>query len=174
MTGAEVADELTEANEKPAITERETKEALLKHYATREPKSFVQFDGWYGGKWRGDSVIATDEAGRSMTSGLTTELMNGADMRLLIEPGADAVEIVALLHQAAEWIMRAPDILDSSSRWHGSKPHLVEPREEDDRCARCGASMQATHHPSCETRDGTPTGLADETVQLMTGTPSPA
>ncbi len=63
--------------------------------------------------------------------GGTTELMNGADMRLLVEPGADPVEIVALLHQAAEWIMRTPEILDGS-RWEGTKPYLIEPREDDD------------------------------------------
>ena len=129
-TPIDLADELTEVNGKPAITERWSKEGLLAHYATREPKSFVQFDGWYGGKWAGDSVIATDETGRSMTSGLTTELMCGADMRLLIEPGAAPNEIVALLNQAAEWITRSPDILDSS-HWHDSKLHLVEPSNDN-------------------------------------------
>ncbi len=44
---------------------------------------------------------------------------------------------------------------------------------EDALCPRCGCSMQATHHPFCEAWDGTPTGLADKTVRLLTGTPSP-
>ena len=58
---------------------RNTKSELLEHYASREPKSFVQFDGWYGGKFAGDSVIATDENGRSMCATYTTELMHGTD-----------------------------------------------------------------------------------------------
>ncbi|MBA3563357.1 MAG: hypothetical protein H0W33_05020 [Gammaproteobacteria bacterium] len=34
-------------------------------------------------------------------------------------------------------------------------------------CTRCGASMQATHHPLCEARDGTPTDLSDAEVRQL-------
>jgi hypothetical protein len=32
-------------------------------------------------------------------------------------------------------------------------------------CPRCGAAEQATHHPLCQERDGTPTSLSDEEVR---------
>jgi ribosomal protein S27AE len=35
----------------------------------------------------------------------------------------------------------------------------------DERCPRCGAHMQMTHHPLCQERDGTPTGLTDEQIR---------
>lgn len=37
--------------------------------------------------------------------------------------------------------------------------------QDDDLCPRCGASMQTTHHPLCQDRDGTPTSLTDEEVR---------
>ncbi len=37
--------------------------------------------------------------------------------------------------------------------------------ETDDRCPRCAAHMQATHHPLCQARDGTPTELDDRAVR---------
>jgi hypothetical protein len=35
----------------------------------------------------------------------------------------------------------------------------------DDICPRCGVGMQATHHPLCQYRDGTPTELSDYEVR---------
>jgi hypothetical protein len=37
--------------------------------------------------------------------------------------------------------------------------------DDDDICPGCGAHKQATHHPLCEERDGTPTGLTDEQIR---------
>ena len=37
--------------------------------------------------------------------------------------------------------------------------------ETDDHCPRCNAHMQATHHPLCQARDGTPTELDDRAVR---------
>ena len=91
-----------------------TKQEILEHYAEREPKSFVQFDGWYGDKWKGDPIVATDDDGRSMVRGCTTELMYGADVRLLVAPDSDPKEIVALLRQTVEWIESKPDVLSLS------------------------------------------------------------
>lgn len=45
-------------------------------------------------------------------------------------------------------------------------PWRVFSRDGDpDYCGRCGVSMQGTHHPLCEARDGTPTDTADEDVR---------
>ena len=37
---------------------------------------------------------------------------------------------------------------------------------ETESCPRCGAHMQATHHPLCQARDGTPTELDDRAVRI--------
>ena len=125
---AEVADELTEASDRPARTERWSKEGLLEHYATREPKSFVQIDGWVSG----DDAIVTDDDGLAMSSGLTTELMNGSTVRLLIKPDSDPTKIVVLLHRAIEEIEDRPETI-TTSHWLAPrlapKLHLVEPLE---------------------------------------------
>ncbi len=69
-------------------------------------------------------------------------------------------------------------IRDGDGGWYGSDPLGGTIRDLTanwqrfkDICHRCGMSTQATHHPLCEERDGTPTGLADEAVRLLTGTP---
>jgi hypothetical protein len=36
---------------------------------------------------------------------------------------------------------------------------------KDSLCPRCGATEQATHHPLCQHRDGTPTALSDDAVR---------
>jgi hypothetical protein len=35
----------------------------------------------------------------------------------------------------------------------------------DMKCLRCGADEQGTHHPLCQSRDGTPTNLSDAEVR---------
>jgi len=59
------------------------KGAKLRHYASRDPKEFIQIDGFYlpGGC---DSVMVTDNDGDCIQAGKTIELMNGADVRILI------------------------------------------------------------------------------------------
>ena len=47
---------------------------------------------------------------------------------------------------------------ERSADERGQSSELVR----DDVCGRCGASMQATHHPLCEERDGTPTRVPDD------------
>ena len=42
---------------------------------------------------------------------------------------------------------------------------MTEMTHLDEMCPRCGADMQATHHPLCEERDGTPTGLSDKAIR---------
>ncbi len=107
-------------------TTKKTKTELLEHYATREPKPFVQIDGWLGG----DDVIKSDDDGRGMSLGFTTELMEGADVRLLIKPDSDPTEIVALLHNAIKSIESMPDSI-ATSHWLHPKPHLVEPLDNN-------------------------------------------
>jgi len=87
-----------------------TRGELLEHYAERRPKEFLQIDGWYGGKWAGDPIIATDADGYSMTSGITHELMQGADVRILIPPSTPKSEAITLLQQAIDSLNRRPGL----------------------------------------------------------------
>lgn len=80
------------------------KSELIENYSRREPKRFIQIDGWHGGKWANDGIITTDEQGRSMTGGETFELMLGSDVRVLIDPDTPPAEVAALLKNAASFI----------------------------------------------------------------------
>ncbi len=78
------------------------KQEMLKHYAKREPKLFLQIDVWS----QGDDCIPRDKNGRGMTLGRTTELMRGSDVRVLIpdsNPG-NPDELATLLRKAADWV----------------------------------------------------------------------
>ena len=114
-------------NGKFGPADRWSKEGLLAHYATREPKPFVQIDGWIGG----DDVIVTDDDGLGMTFGFTTELMNGSAVRLLIKPDSDPRKIVGLLQRVIEEVEERPETI-AASQWLDPKPYLVEPREDDE------------------------------------------
>ena len=48
------------------------------------------------------------------------------------------------------------------------------PQPDIEICRRCGASIQATHHELCESRDGTPTDLDDATVRRLIRQEHPA
>jgi hypothetical protein len=73
-------------------TKPKTKSELLAHYAQKKPKAFFQVDLSAG-------VPVTDNGdGIHMTIGQTTELMEGAHVRLLI--ATDPVTAVTLLRKA--------------------------------------------------------------------------
>ncbi len=90
-------------------------------------------------------------------------------------------EISRLAYELIQLVeLERSGIRDGDGGWHGSDPldgtirDLIAHWQRflgKDLCPRCGSHMQATHHPFCEARDGTPTGFADETVRLMIGTP---
>jgi len=87
---------------------KKTTDKLLNHYAKREPKKFLQIDGWYSRQWVDDRVLAMDEARYSMTGGATVELMHGTDVRILIDPSTPVSEAVMLLRQAVAWLKEDP------------------------------------------------------------------
>ena len=63
------------------------KRELLDHYATREPKDFVQVDVFASlPAERQDEVMRGDEDGDVMFIRATTELMHGASIRVLADP----------------------------------------------------------------------------------------
>ena len=122
------------------------KRELLEHYAAKEPKAFYQYDGWLNA----DSVTGRDAEGDGATSDVTYELMHGADVRVLIPAETNARDAARLLKKIRQWIRRDGF---ATATMAAQQRRL----EADDPCPRCRMAMQATHHPLCEFRDGTPT-----------------
>ena len=83
---------------------------LLGHYATREPQKFVQFDSWYYPEDQRDGYDCMmgppDEEGVVGSSGSVYELMDGADVRVLIKPEVSIDKAAMMLRKIAEWVER--------------------------------------------------------------------
>ena len=77
---------------------RAEKQRLLEHYASKEPKYFIQFDVFSGvrpdGDGDGDEVFCHTEA----------ELMQGADVRILIPEGTSRALVCRLLHKLLPFV----------------------------------------------------------------------
>ena len=78
--------------------QRKSKEQLLDHYKQREPKRFIQYDGFSG--WYMDEYA--DAEGDAKFSGETTELMQGSTVRLLIDPDAEKEVVLRLLRKLSD------------------------------------------------------------------------
>jgi len=76
----------------------------LSHYSRRDPKDFVQFDGFLNTV--GDCVMKPDADGDCLFSSDTVELMSGVDVRLLVVPGTSAVDVVRVLDKFKDWVQR--------------------------------------------------------------------
>jgi hypothetical protein len=85
----------------------ETKIKLLGKYAEREPKTFIQLDGWACGPGAYDSEMHFDADGYAVMGGVTGELMWGTDCRVLIPPSTKRAAAAVLLRRMAEWLERA-------------------------------------------------------------------
>jgi hypothetical protein len=88
-------------NASEAARNREEKSAVLQHYERREPRLFTQYDGHNVGVGHQDPIIRPDAEGHSLTTGLTWELMHGADVRVLIPATTSKETAVALLRKIA-------------------------------------------------------------------------
>ncbi len=82
----------------------------LAHYASREPKHFLQLDGHYMPRG-GDDVMSPDDDGDAVTAGGTVELMYGATVRVLIPHDGDVMVAARQLKKLAKWLKRKPDLL---------------------------------------------------------------
>lgn len=125
---------------------RETKKELLAKYQHKPVTKFWQYDGFLVGEnW--DENTRPDADGDCILCGDTHELMSGgADIRVLIPPRVSTEDAVRLLGKITAIIQE-----------HGVAVFSL--------CPRCGAHTQATHHPLCTYRDGTPTELSDDEVR---------
>jgi hypothetical protein len=79
------------------------KHRLLEHYAGKEPKKFIQVDGFSEVKF-GDCVMHPDADDDCMMCGSTTELMQGTDVRILIPEGASGVVVCRLLRKMVSFV----------------------------------------------------------------------
>jgi hypothetical protein len=80
-----------------------TKEELLERYQARKPKLFVQIDAF---KTAGDedNLMQPDGDGYWFQARHTYELMDGVDVRILINPSADRKEVVSMLEKMMDKI----------------------------------------------------------------------
>lgn len=81
-----------------------SKKEKLKHYAGKELNSFIQFDGWYFEDKQGDSNFKPDSDGDCLSGRETFELMNGADVRILIPENTPRDIAIRLIGKIARWI----------------------------------------------------------------------
>jgi hypothetical protein len=83
----------------------------LAHYATREPKLFLQMDGHYMPRG-GDDQMRPDGDGDAVTANGTFELMHGATVRVLIPGDSDPIVAARQLKKLAKWLKSKPSLLD--------------------------------------------------------------
>lgn len=108
------------------------KRDLLKHYRTREPHPFYQFDTGFNMPPTGD-LGGGDEDGDSCTSGVTYELMNGnTDVRVLIRAGSTVKDVRRALAKTRKWLKR--DGFD----FHIKQLAKREARLNAEICQHCG------------------------------------
>ena len=83
----------------------------LAHYASREPKYFLQLDGHYLPRG-GDDEMRPDCDGDAVSASGTVELMYGATVRVLIPHDGDVLVAVRQLKKLAKWLKRDPSLFD--------------------------------------------------------------
>jgi ABC-type uncharacterized transport system YnjBCD substrate-binding protein len=83
----------------------------LAHYASREPKKFLQLDGFHQPIWNENfTKLITNDF--SYTSRGTIELMNGANVRVLIPYSTDVKIAVRQLKHITKWLKNNPELIE--------------------------------------------------------------
>jgi hypothetical protein len=90
----------------PPNEEAAIKLQLLEKYMSREPKQFLQFDGFTN--IEGDCQVRPDENGDSFSGSVTTELMHGSDVRVMVIPGTTRDEALRLLKKIRACVKSYP------------------------------------------------------------------
>jgi hypothetical protein len=83
----------------------------IAHYASREPKQFLQLDSFYMPDG-GDDVMHPDKDGDALLALETIELMRCCHVRVLIPDNIDVKVAVRQLKKVAKWLKRKPDLLE--------------------------------------------------------------
>jgi hypothetical protein len=84
-----------------------TKQQLLDHYAEHDPQAFIQLDGF---DRPGDSYSDPD-TGLGLFRGYTWELIDGADVRILIRPRVGRQRVLEMLYALTGWVERQPGLV---------------------------------------------------------------
>ena len=87
------------------------KRELLAKYREREPKRFLQFDGFVVSPDTVDDIMRPDVDGHCIFSTETVELMHGSNVRMLITLDTTQDDAIQLLGKIQDWITK--DGLDS-------------------------------------------------------------
>ena len=83
----------------------------LAQYARKQPKHFLQIDGFnYAEEF--DEDVPLDAEGDSIRAQSTVELMQGATVRVFIPYEADPVIAARLMKKIAKWLKKQPELLE--------------------------------------------------------------
>ena len=112
-----------------------TKKELLDKYESREPKLFVQIDA-IRTSGDEDNLMQPDSDGFWFQARHTYELMDGADVRVLVNPKTDQKEVVLMLKKMVDKIGKdwprlleeAGDELETSHSINGIAESLIRLR----------------------------------------------
>jgi len=104
-----------------------TKGELLEHYASRDPRPYVQFDGVAWGEVGHDITNCDAERDSGRCAG-TWELMDiCSDVRVLIQPSTKRKVAIRLLKKTIQWLKN-----DKDKKHVGEfSPRLVRELKED-------------------------------------------
>jgi len=79
---------------------------------TTTGRPLLQIDCWTDQE-PGDCLISPDDQGDALTGQWPVEAFKSPfTIRIFIEPGTDPATAARLLHKAAEWVERDPEMLD--------------------------------------------------------------
>ena len=104
-----------------------TKRELLNHYLTKEPRTFFQYDAWdvgIGGPHPCGHPSGADEDGHSFSCQVTSELMEGSWVRVLVWPDAGPETAVTLLRKIADWIEDEGETICPT--WRGPELRVID------------------------------------------------
>ncbi len=83
----------------------------LAHYAKREPKRLLQLDAFYM-PHNDDPDLHPDKDGDVLMAGGTLELMQEAEVRVLIPTSTDRKMAVRQLKKITKWLSKDSDLFD--------------------------------------------------------------
>ena len=102
---------------------RLTKKELLERYQAREPRLYIQIDAvkTIGNE---DNLMPPDEDGFWFQARHTYELMDGADISVLVNPGTDRKDVVGMLKKVIikmdqDWSYLLDEAKDELATAHG-------------------------------------------------------
>ena len=98
----------------------------LAHYASKEPKHFLQMDGYYDSEVY-DELMHPDLEGDAFIAQGTVELMDGATVRILIPYHTDPTVAARQIKKMAKWLRKKPSLIDFAK----PEPEKAPPCDSD-------------------------------------------